>query len=58
MRLAKRGIAFVVLIVMVAVIGMTLNTVTGHSGSNKSFLAPLVVALVMVFYFYRVDKKK
>lgn len=58
MKLAKRGIAFVVLIVMVAVIGMILNTVTGHSGSNKSFLAPLVVALVMVFYFYRGDKKK
>lgn len=58
MRLAKRGIAFVFPIVMVAVIGMTLNTVTGHSGPNKSFLAPLVVALVMVFYFYRVDKKK
>lgn len=58
MRLAKRGIAFVFLIVMVAVIGMTLNTVTGHSASNKSFLIPLVVALVMVFYFYRGDKKK
>lgn len=58
MKLAKRGIAFVVLIVMVAVIGMILNTVTGHGASNKSFLAPLVVALVMVFYFYRGDKKK
>lgn len=58
MKLAKRGIVFVVLIVTVAVIGMILNTVTGHSGSNKSFLAPLVVALVMVFYFYRGDKKK
>lgn len=58
MKLAKRGIAFVVLIVMVAVIGMILNTVTGHGASNKSFLIPLVVALVMVFYFYRGDKKK
>lgn len=58
MKLAKRGIVFVVLIVTVAVIGMILNTVTGHSGSNKSFLIPLVVALVMVFYFYRGDKKK
>lgn len=55
MKFTKKEWLLLLFIVVVLIVGIALNTVTGHAASNKSFAIPIVVALVMLVgvYFYR-----
>lgn len=55
MKFSKKEWLLLLFIVVVLIVGVALNTITGHADSNKSFAIPIVVALVMLVgvYFYR-----
>ena len=51
MKFSRRGKILLAIILVVGIGGLVLNSVTGHSASNRSFSIPIVVALVMYFAF-------
>ena len=51
MKFSKRGKILLAIILVVGIGGLVLNSVTGHSASNRSFSIPIVVVLVLYFAF-------
>lgn len=50
-KFSKRGKILLAIILVVGIGGLVLNSITGHGASNRSFIIPIVVALLIYVGF-------
>ncbi|MEQ7215288.1 hypothetical protein ABQD61_05155 [Enterococcus asini] len=51
MKFSKRGKILLAIILVVGIGGLVLNSITDHGASNRSFIIPIVVALLIYVGF-------
>ncbi|MCD5027910.1 hypothetical protein P7G87_05615 [Enterococcus asini] len=51
MKFSKRGKILLAIILVGGIGGLVLNSITGHGASNRSFIIPIVVALLIYVGF-------
>lgn len=51
MKFSKRGKILLAIILVGGIGGLVLNSITGHGASNRGFIIPIVVALLIYVGF-------